>query len=267
MRTMFLVKITTLNFLLTLFRYIRIFHKSNIHPCMMNMFSKYARIATVPEGVGGKVEPKYFEHGNLKEIWKKYKFLLQLFFVINVSLLSKLTFLTFKLQFQDLLFSRTFVMKIMIMCASILHVWPRSDVWLRVMGDRGLLLAGFSHFSDWRLFQSMAFHVALFHTQLLRPKGLARIWTAIAGFRVQSANRYTTRPDIWKSLFALCGLKKANILLSVRLSNCFHLLVESARALMILRMIWLEPIFCNRICLKFRHRDSNPGRSGESRVS
>ena len=33
---------------------------------MMNMFSKYARIATVPEGVGGKVEPKYFEHGNLK---------------------------------------------------------------------------------------------------------------------------------------------------------------------------------------------------------
>ena len=199
MRTMFLVKITTLNFLLTLFRYIRIFHKSNIHPCMMNMFSKYARIATVPRGVGGKVEPKYFEHGNLKEIWKKYKFLLQLFFVINVSLLSKLTFLTFKLQFQDLLFSRTFVMKIMIMCASILHVWPRSDVWLRVMGDRGLLLAGFSHFSDWRLFQSMAFHVALFHTQLLRPKGLARIWTAIAGFRVQSANRYTTRPDIWRS--------------------------------------------------------------------
>ena len=27
-------------------------------------------------------------------------------------------------------------------------------------------------------------------------EGLARIWTAIAGFRVQSANRYTTRPIV-----------------------------------------------------------------------
>ena len=154
---------------------------------------------TLPEGVVGKVRPKYFDHGNLEKLCFVWPF----FFVIIVSLVSELTFLTFKLQFQDLLFSRTFVMKIMIMCASILHVWPRSDVWLRVMGDRGLLLAEFSHFSDWGPFQSMAFHVGLFHTWLPCSKGLARIWTAIAGFRVQSANRYTTRPQYvfcWKKV-------------------------------------------------------------------
>ena len=159
-------------------------------------------------------------------------------------------------------------MKMPTVCTPFLFYLWKSGEWLRVMGARvdccwrHFRTAPIEKLSKW-----MVSYLGVFQYPWLRLKGLARIWTAIAGFRVQSANRYTTRPDIWKSLFALCGLKKANILLSVRLSNCFHLLVESARALMILRMIWPEPIFCNRICLKFRHRDSNPGRSGESRVS
>ena len=44
-------------------------------------------------------------------------------------------------------------------------------------------------------------HDSSMHATGMRPrfflaKGLARIWTAIAGFRVQSANRYTTRPVV-----------------------------------------------------------------------
>ena len=56
-----------------------------------------------------------------------------------------------------------------------------------------------------KLPKCMIFHLDVFQSLLLRPKGLARIWTAIAGFRVQSANRYTTRPDIWQSRISLGG--------------------------------------------------------------
>ena len=40
-------------------------------------------------------------------------------------------------------------------------------------------------------------------------KGLARIWTAIAGFRVQSANRYTTRPCFEATFF---NIKPTNVI-------------------------------------------------------
>jgi hypothetical protein len=46
----------------------------------------------------------------------------------------------------------------------------------------------------------------------LSAKGLARIWAAIAGFRVQSADRYTTRPVILH-VFALFGLSNCEFVL------------------------------------------------------
>ena len=74
-----------------------------------------------------------------------------------------------------------------------------------------------------------------------KQRGLARIWTAIAGFRVQSANRYTTRPCYDSTFLAvistsICIWVRRSGLLTCRSGACQ---IEQAAAIWC--CCWISP--------------------------